>query len=440
MNITTLQASFPFVDWLEYLNQYLPEDNPLTDEDVIVVRNIRYFKQLGVLLDFSGKRTIANFIGFRVFFDSLKIEPIIFEQLKSKSSIDNLNKISRRSHECIESVSGWFPRALGALYIRKDFNRNSKAEAKEIINNIKLQFEKNLNAVTWMDDETKAAAKRKLEKMKYQIGYAEELLDDEKLIELSKTIEFHIDEGKFFESTLNVVQGFSQRRFTDYREPVDKSNWLKFVTPITVNAFYYPGENTMKFPAGVLQGEFFNAKRPHYMNYGSIGSIMGHELTHGFDTIGSQYDSEGNLKNWWAKETKAAFLKKAQCIVDQYLTIVDPQTKLQLQGDHIKDENIADNGGFKIAYQAYVEWFKTHPEPSLPNVNFTPRQMFWISAAQSYCTVYQKEKLNDLIKTNEHSPSRFRVNVPFSNLKGFSKDFECPLGTLMNPRKKCEVW
>lgn len=185
------------------------------------------------------------------------------ENLESEREANNL--------DCIKTISSYFPRALGSLYVRKYFNENSKVQAMEMIKNIKREFEENLNGIEWMDEETKAAAKLKLEKMNYQVGFAEELLDDAKLIELHNKIELKIDENEYYESTLSVQGAFRRKRFEIYQNPIDKNNWVKFITPITVNAYYSPKENTMKFPGAILQGEFFNDQRPQYMNYGAIG-------------------------------------------------------------------------------------------------------------------------------------------------------------------------
>lgn len=363
MNITTLQSSYPFVNWLDFLNQFFPEGNKLSGDDVVVVRDANYFKRLGELIENTGKRTLANYAMYRMAYESYRILPEILQPANNLTMEGNLtmeantmasnvtkeselkpDEKSTRSTACIAVVSSKFPRVLGSLYVRKYFKKSSKAEAVEMINNIKDEFEKTLNAVDWMDDKTKEAAKLKLKKMKYQIGFAEELMDNSKLLELSTKYNLNIDQDEYFESSLNIRSASMRHKFEIYRTAVDKTNWIKFVTPISVDAFYYVDENTMKFPAAILQGEFFSNERPQYMNYGGIGYIMGHELTHGFDTIGGRYNADGDLENWWATETKKNFLEKAKCLTDQYWTIVEPSTKLQLRGVSVLPENIADNG------------------------------------------------------------------------------------------------
>lgn len=196
-----------------------------------------------------------------------------------------------------------------------------------------------------------------------------------------------------------------------------------------------------EFPAGILQGIFFKANRPRYMNYGAIGSVIGHEITHGLDDEGSQFDSDGNLVDWWEEDTKTAYLDKARCIIEQYGNFTEPITGLKLNGINTQGENIADNGGFKQAYLAYRQYVeKNGPEPTLPNLNFTSFQLFWISSAQTWCSVSRPKKLKLQITLDAHSPEMFRVNGPLSNMKEFSEDFQCSEESKMNSEQKCEVW
>lgn len=176
------------------------------------------------------------------------------------------------------------------------------------------------------------------------------------------------------------------------------------------------------------------------MNYGGIGFVISHEIVHGFDDNGSQFDADGNLRNWWTNITQEKFLEKVKCIIDQYGNYTEPLTNLKLNGFNSVGENIADCGGMKHSYRAYLRWKKNNVELKIPGLAYTPQQMFWISAAQSWCTSYSTTALKNLITTNSHLPVQFRINVPLSNLKKFSEDFHCAIGTPMNPVSKCEVW
>ena len=197
----------------------------------------------------------------------------------------------------------------------------------------------------------------------------------------------------------------------------------------------------VELPASILQGVFFNNERIHAMNYGAIGQIIGHELTHGFDDEGKQYDKDGNLHNWWAEETDKAFSEKAKCIINQYNNITVPEVQLNLHGIHTQGENIADNGGLKEAYLAYQKWTSINEiEPKLPGLNYTANQLFWLSVANTWCTVQRNESLKQDVLTDSHAPARYRVLLPLRNSDYFYKDFDCKEGTNMNPTHKCRVW
>lgn len=178
------------------------------------------------------------------------------------------------------------------------------------------------------------------------------------------------------------------------------------------------------------------------MNYGGIGWVIGHEITHGFDDQGRQYDDEGNLSNWWEDATKNRFLNKTNCIIWQYGNYTAESVNKTLNGINTQGENIADNGGIKEAYSAYQAWVDRHGEEQrLPGLHgYTPNQMFWISAANVWCSKYRNKALEKRIKLGAHSPGRFRVLGPFRNSPDFARDFKCPLGSGMNPVSKCKVW
>jgi len=180
------------------------------------------------------------------------------------------------------------------------------------------------------------------------------------------------------------------------------------------------------------------------MNYGAIGWVIGHEITHGFDDQGRQFDQDGNLIDWWHPETKTRYLNKAQCIIQQYGNYTIPnQDDLHLNGVNTQGENIADNGGIKEAYRAYDDWIEQNGEDKLlPGLNYTQKQLFWISAANVWCAKYRPKAMKLRVMTGVHSPDQFRVQGTFSNMEEFAQDFKCPGGSSMNPPKdeKCSVW
>ncbi|KAH8310552.1 hypothetical protein KR044_001902 [Drosophila immigrans] len=308
-----------------------------------------------------------------------------------------------------------------------------------MVNYIRSVFNDILDEVNWMDDMTRQEAKKKLLGMANHIGYPEELLDNEKLSKYYDKMK--IDPDNYLESFLAISMFDADYMFNQLRLPFNKTDWVRHSRSAVVNAFYSYEENSIVLPAGILQDVFYKANRPKYMDFGAIGSLIGHEFTHGFDDQGSQFDLEGNMRDWWQPDTKKAYLEKAQCIIHQYGNYTDAMTGLKLNGINTQGENIADNGGIKEAYKAYQRWVENHgTEAKLPDLDYTPQQMFWISAAQTWCSKYRKEDLSVSITTDEHSPSEFRVLGPLSNSKDFAKDFRCPKGSPMNPVHKCEVW
>lgn len=192
----------------------------------------------------------------------------------------------------------------------------------------------------------------------------------------------------------------------------------------------------------MLQGHFYAPDRPYYMNYASIGYVIGHEITHAFDDLGRLYDLEGNLRDWWDPATAEAFKEKKQCFIDQFGNYTDKATNMSINGLTSQGENIADSAGIKLAYRAYTSAMSKLEidDPTLPGLDYTPEQLFWLSAAQTWCSVERPEVKKILIMTDNHALSEFRVLGTLSNSREFARDFDCNIGSPMNPETKCEVW
>ncbi|XP_065355214.1 neprilysin-2 isoform X2 [Calliphora vicina] len=439
--IKQLQEAYPYVQWLDYINALLPEGLKVDENEMINLSVPSFFEDLEKLLKRTDKRAIANYMMWRIHAFSVAFlsEEFRKRQLQYATALSGRQEQEARWKECVDISSGSLAISVGSLYVRKHFKQDSKAIALEMVNNIRGVFNQILDEVQWMDEMTKQEAKRKLQSMTTHIGYPDEMLDNDKLEEYYRKLE--IDPYKYFESFLKMNVFGTDYSFNKLRLPVNKTDWIRHARPAVVNAFYSSIENSIQFPAGILQGHFFSGQRPKYMNYGAIGYVIGHEITHGFDDQGRQFDVEGNLIDWWQPDTQKAYLEKAKCIIEQYGNYTDKQTGLNLNGINTQGENIADNGGIKESYLAYKQWVAQNgEEPKLPGLNYSPQQMFWISAAQTWCAKYRKETLKMRITTGVHSPNEFRVLGSLSNMKDFSRDFQCPEGTPMNPVQKCEVW
>ncbi|PSN53889.1 Membrane metallo-endopeptidase-like 1 [Blattella germanica] len=407
MTIREMQSTFPTIPWLSYFNSILPQHVQITEEEVIVVSVPSFVKGLEKLLEQTPKRVLGNYVMSRVAGASVNYltEELRNRQLKFSTALSGRTERESRWKECIDIVTGGLSIAVGSLYVRKFFKEEAKSNAMEMVGNIREEFMHILKQVDWMDEKTRQRGLEKATAMNVHIGYPEELLDDIKLLEFYDKLE--VDSKLYLESILNVTKFGMNYSFGRLRTKVNKTEWITHGRPAIVNAFYSSIENSIQFPAGILQGMFFNSERPRYMNYGAIGFVIGHEITHGFDDQGRQFDKDGNLLN----------------------------------GINTQGENIADNGGIKEAYYAYLKWANNNgQEKRLPGLDYSPRQMFWLSAAQTWCTKYRTQAMRQRITTGVHSLGQFRVLGPLSNMKEFSEDFNCPLGSPMNPEHKCQVW
>lgn len=446
MTLKDLQGNYTTIPWKEYFNTILKPHVKVDEDEIIIVKNPIYFEKFEELMQRAPKRIQANYAIWRVIAKSVTFLTRKMRERQLDLITLKSGKVEREARwkECIDLVSNSLSLSVGALYVRKYFNEESKKNVVEMANDIRQQFKEILQKVDWMDIETRTNALTKAEAMSIQIAYPDELLDDKKLEKLYEELyeELKITPGDYLQTISNLKFSGTNHVFRQLRKPMNKSEWLPNVRfKLDIDASYSPLDNSIHVPAGILQGDFFSNDRPRYMNYGAIGWIIGHEITHAFDDKGRQFDGDGNLVEWWKPETKEKFIKKIECIIKQYGNYTVGGVKLKLDGRRTQGENIADNGGIKESYLAYQEWVKRNgQEPRLPGLDYTPSQLFWMSAAQMWCTQYRLETLKLRIKTNHHSPGEFRVMGSFSNSPEFAKDFNCPLGSKMNPQKKCSVW
>jgi putative endopeptidase len=308
--------------------------------------------------------------------------------------------------------------SLGKLYVADHFPPEAKARALEMVNNLKEALADSIKSRDWMDDATKQEALKKLAAFTVKIGYPDKWRDYSSL---------KIDRGPY---VLNVLRGElfeKDRQLKKIGKPVDRTEWN--MTPPTVNAYYNPNRNEIVFPAGILQPPFFDPKADDAVNYGGIGAVIGHEMTHGFDDRGRQYDAVGNLRDWWTPESAKAYVNRSKAIVAQYAGY-EPLPGLHINGELTQGENIADIGGVKIAYMALQKAIaKKGPQPKIDG--FTPEQRFFLGFAQIWRNNQRDEDLKLRLNTDPHSPGRFRTIGPLSNLAEFQKAFEIPDGSPM---------
>jgi putative endopeptidase len=280
-----------------------------------------------------------------------------------------------------------------------------------------------------MDDTTRQRALGKKAAIVNKIGYPDKWRDYSKL---------KLKKGDYFGNLLASSRFEFEREANKIGKPVDRTEWG--MTPPTVNAYYNPLNNEMVFPAGILQPPFFSKDFPMAMNFGGMGMVMGHELTHGFDDQGRKFDATGKLTEWWEPAVSDKFEERASCIDKQY-SGYEVQPGLHLNGKLTLGENIADNGGIKETYTAYKAWEAKTPGAEKPIVEgLTNDQLLFVAFAQTWCSLATPQIEQMLVTIDPHSPPRFRVNGPLSNTKAFADAFSCPAGTPMHPKDTCEVW
>ena len=321
--------------------------------------------------------------------------------------------------------------ALGKLYVGFHFPPEAKARALELVNNLKEALADRIKTLDWMDEATKKEALKKLAAMNVKIGYPDKWLDYSLL---------QIDRGPYVLNAMRAGKFEADRDLEKIGKPVDRTDWG--MTPPTVNAYYNPNMNEIVFPAGILQPPFFYANADDAVNYGGIGAVIGHEMTHGFDDQGRQFDATGNLRDWWSKKSADEYDKRRKAIVQQY-NEYEPLPGLHLNGELTQGENIADIGGVKLAYAALQKALDKHPEEQNKKIDgFTPEQRFFLSFAAIWRSKIRDEDQKLRVKTDPHSPAQFRVNGPLSDLPEFQKAFNIPDGSpMVRPAdKRVNIW
>jgi endothelin-converting enzyme/putative endopeptidase len=331
-----------------------------------------------------------------------------------------------RWKRCTEDIDDYLGEALGKAYVEKYFPPKAKEEALTVVNEIRAAMEQDINSLTWMSPATKQQALAKLRAMANKIGYPDKWRDYSKLEIVRGDNLGNVERSRQFEF---------DRQLGKIGKPVDKGEWD--MTPPTVNAYYNPQMNDINFPAGVLQPPAFDPESDAAPNYGDTGGTVGHELTHGFDDEGRQFDAQGNLRDWWTAEDGKQFEKRASCISDQYskYVIVDD---IKINGKLTLGEDVADLGGLMLAYMAWKE--DTKNQKLDPIDGLTPEQRFFVGYGQSWCGQVRDESKRLRATIDPHSPEKYRTNGVVSNMPQFQEAFHCKAGTAMVNANRCRVW
>ncbi|XP_070560616.1 membrane metallo-endopeptidase-like 1 [Ptychodera flava] len=442
MVIAQLQYNVTGFDWLDFFRQLGASwSEDLQDSEEIVVCEPRYVREITEVVQNTPHRTIANYIVWLITKNRISQLSSNFRDVKQRYNevLYGAASESARWQTCVNHVNSAMGFAVGRMFVDVHYDEESKVRTNKMIDFVQEAFLELVDESEWMDAPTKVVAKEKAEVMNRQIGYPDWIKDDDELTDYYKNYEF--DSGKYFENNLQYLKEAIQRKFEYLRKTVDKHEWL--IGPAILNAFYNPRTNSVIFPASILQPPFYHKDSPEYLNFGGIGTMIGHEITHGFDDMGRQFDKDGNLEQWWTDESIEAFVDRAQCIVDQYDKYYMEECNMTLNGVQTQGENIADNGGLKETYRGYrkmVEETMDGEELRLPGIGLTQDQMLFVNFAQIWCSKYTEQGARNRILTSFHTPGPYRVEGSISNLPEFAKVFKCPASRPMNPDKKCAVW
>nr|MBA2585865.1 M13 family metallopeptidase [Chthoniobacterales bacterium] len=410
MKQAELQALTPDWNWSDYFNAI-----ELKEPGDINVGQPEFFKAANDVFKTAGLDDWKTYLRWQLVH---ALAPALSHDFVDENfaffstTLTGAEKLKPRWKRVVAATDEVLGEALGKLYVADHFPPEAKARALEMVNNLKEALADRIKTLDWMDEPTKQEALKKLAAFTVKIGYPDKWRDYSLL---------QIDHGPY---VLNLARGekFAQdREFKKIGKPVDRSEWG--MTPPTVNAYYNANLNEIVFPAGIMQPPFFDPKADDAVNYGGMGAVIGHEMTHGFDDQGRQYDAVGNLRDWWSKESAEAYKQRSQGIVAQYAAY-EPLPGAHINGELTQGENIADIGGAKLAYTALQKALAKNPEAAQKKIDgFTPEQRFFLGFAQIWRANQRDADVKLRLNTDPHSPGHFRANGPLSNMPEFQKAF-----------------
>uniref|UniRef100_A0A8D1PJ60 Membrane metalloendopeptidase like 1 n=1 Tax=Sus scrofa TaxID=9823 RepID=A0A8D1PJ60_PIG len=445
MDLEELQDKFGLkgFNWTLFIQAVLSSVNTtLLPDEQVVVYGIPYLQHLEDIIDVYSPRTMQNYLVWRLVLDRISSLSQRFKDARAsyRKALYGTTVEEVRWRECVSYVNSNMESAVGSLYVTEAFPGDSKSAVRELIGKVRAVFVETLDELSWMDESSRKKAREKAMSIREQIGYPDYILEekDKHLDEEYSSLNF--SEDLYFENGLQNLKAGAQRSLKKLREKVDQNLWI--IGAAVVNAFYSPNRNQIVFPAGILQPPFFSKEQPQALNFGGIGMVIGHEITHGFDDNGRNFDKDGNMLDWWSNFSAQHFQEQSECMVHQYgnysWDLADDQN---VNGFSTLGENIADNGGVRQAYKAYLKWLSEGgKDRQLPGLELTHEQLFFVNYAQVWCGSYRPEFAVQSIKTDVHSPLKYRVLGSLQNLAAFADAFHCARGTPMHPKVRCRVW
>ncbi|EDO31995.1 predicted protein [Nematostella vectensis] len=414
------------IDWQNLLQEIFSDTQyQITSNTKIIVNGLRYFKKMIKYLKKTPKQTIANYLTWKLAQDfHLKLGQRFSGIHKHyQTSIGGLWAQGDRQEKCMEELSSLqgFAMPLTRIFVDKKFQQGNKKWLS-----------------TWRPADRYGGNKEKANKDKANalmevIGYPDWIMNNTLMNTMFDDID--INPSTYFENTISLVKSWVKRQYQKAGKPKNPQEWT--MSPVEINAQYEDSYNRMVFPVAILQPPFYDSRYNGAVNFGGIGSVIGHELTHGFDDSGKRYDSKGSQVEWWTDITSDEFKTRADCLVSQYGSFTF--NGKNVDGNRTLSENIADNGGLKQAYKAYMSWVGEYGEEQmLPELGLTNEQVFFVSFAQNWCTTYDSSIDDD--KKSNYSPTPIRVNGSLRNFAKFAEAFQCADDSPMSPKQKCPVW
>uniref|UniRef100_A0A2K5C286 Membrane metalloendopeptidase like 1 n=1 Tax=Aotus nancymaae TaxID=37293 RepID=A0A2K5C286_AOTNA len=445
MGLEELQSQFGLkgFNWTLFIQTVLSSvDIKLLPDEEVVVYGVPYLQSLESILNTYSARTLQNYLVWRLVLDRIGSLSQRFKdtRVNYRRALFGTMVEEVRWRECVGYVNSNMESAVGSLYVREAFPGESKSMVRELIGKVRAVFVETLDELSWMDEESKEKAREKAMSIREQIGHPDYILEERNRRLDEEYSNLNFSEDMYFENGLQNLKVGAQRSLRKLREKVDPNLWI--IGAAVVNAFYSPNRNQIVFPAGILQPPFFSEEQPQALNFGGIGTVIGHEITHGFDDSGRNFDKNGNMMDWWSNFSSRHFRELSECMIYQYGNYSwDLAEEQSVNGFNTLGENIADNGGVRQAYQAYLKWMaEGGKDQQLPGLALTHEQLFFINYAQVWCGSYRPEFAIQSIKTDVHSPLKYRVLGSLQNLAAFSDTFHCAQGTPMHPKERCRVW
>jgi putative endopeptidase len=428
MPVSQLATLAPGIAWDRFLKA---SGAPPVSE--LNVTNPDFFKGMNALLASTDLETLKAYLRWQLIHNTYSLvlpkafDDEIFDFYRRK--LAGQPEQRARWKRCVQVTDGALGQALGQVYVAREFPLSSKQATLQMVHDIETAMNQEIDTLTWMSTATKAKAKEKLHAVADKIGYPDHWRDYSKLT---------IVRGDAFGNAQRAVEFENRRQLAKIGQPVDRGDWG--ISPATVNAFYSPSMNDINFPAGILQPPLYDPHSTDAENYGHIGGVVGHELTHGFDDQGRQFDANGNLDDWWTPEDAKKFDEMTDCEVKEYGNFVAVDD-VKVNGKLTLGENTADNGGLRLAFLAFLADAKRkNIDLTQKQDGYTPLQQFFLGHGQNWCGSTRPEQLRLQVQTDPHSPRQFRINGVVQNMPEFGKAFGCKPGQPMMPTNACHVW